>query len=84
MREDWDYVSMDTYEQDMKELAEMSSNAIKIVKKERDKLERILYSIVAKYGEVRFSLVDKGDYVMVQYIDPVNCDMVMKVEKENE
>jgi len=85
MVEDWDYVSMDTYSKDTKELAEKSSNAIRVIKKERDRLEDILYSIVARYGEVRFSLVDKGDYVMVQYVDSVDCDVVLKAKrKENE
>lgn len=50
MRENWDYVSMDTYSADMAELAGTASNALTYLQRENLDLKRLIWHLVHAAG----------------------------------
>ncbi len=83
-RKDWDYVSMEDYDRDTKELIATSNAIVENLKRELRETQAMFYAAIATMGKIevdRHFLIRQGQLTIVREQREYDNKIIFRVEK---
>ncbi len=83
-RKDWDYVSMDDYDRDIKELVATSNAIVEKLKRELKETQAMFYAAIASMGKIevdRHYLIDQGRLTIIREQHEYDDKIIFRVQK---
>lgn len=83
-RKDWDYVSMEDYDHDTKELVATSNAIAEKLKRELKETQAMFYAAIATMGKIevdRLHLISQGNLTIIREQDEYNNKIIFRVAK---